>query len=99
LTFGYVKDVPLVPDYEKKFMMDQAMGNNKPYFDEFYKDLSEHRFVLIVSDIQKTNYQQQNEASSDENNAFVKWVSIPVLSYYKPYFTSKQLGFQLLVPR
>jgi hypothetical protein len=99
LTFGYVKDVPLVPDYEKKFMMDQAMGNNKPYFDEFYRDLSDHRFVLIVSDIQKTNYQQQNEASSDENNAFVKWVSVPILSYYKPYFTSKQLGFQLLIPR
>ena len=99
ITFGYVKDVPLIPDYEKKYMMDQAMGSNKQYFDEFNKDLSEHKFVLIVSNIQKTNYQEQKDDSSEENNAYVKWVSVPVLEYYKPYFTSKHLGFQLLIPR
>ncbi len=35
LTFGYIKDVPLVAEYEKKYMMDQAMGNNQQYFDPF----------------------------------------------------------------
>jgi hypothetical protein len=50
LTFGYVKDVPLVADYEKKLVMDQAMSGNQAYFDEFYKDLANHRFSMIVSE-------------------------------------------------
>ena len=99
LTFGYITDVPLVPDYEKKFMMDQAMGSNHQYFDLFYRDLKSKRFQLIISDVQKTQYQDQDEDFSEENNAFVRWVSKPLLKYYKPAITIKELGIQLLVPR
>ena len=99
LTFGYITDVPLVPDYEKKYMMDQAMGGNQQYFDLFYQDLKNKRFQLIVSDVQKTQFQEQNEGFSEENNAFVRWVSIPLLKYYKPVITIRKLGIQLLVPR
>ena len=28
LTFGYITDVPLVPDYEKKVMMNEALSGN-----------------------------------------------------------------------
>jgi hypothetical protein len=99
LTFGYIKNIPLVPDYEKKYMMDQAMGNNKQYFDEFYKDLIEKRFSIIVSDVLKTQYQQQEDAFSEENNAYVKWVSRQVLKYYEPIVTIKPLGIELLIPK
>ena len=99
LTFGYINNVPLVPDYEKKYMMDQAMGNNKQYFDEFYKDLIEKRFSIIVSDVLKTQYQQQEDAFSEENNAYVKWVSRQVLKYYEPIVTIKPLGIELLIPK
>jgi len=30
--------------------MDQAMANNGSYFEEFYQDLKNHRFSLIISD-------------------------------------------------
>ncbi len=93
LTFGYIKNVPLVPDYEKKYMMDQAMGNNEQYFDEFYKDLIEKRFSIIVSDVLKTQYQQHEDAFSEENNAYVKWVSRQVLKYYEPIVTIKPLRY------
>jgi hypothetical protein len=99
LTFGYIKDVPLIPEYEKKYMMDQAMGNNAQYFEGFYTDLKNKRFKLIISDIQKTVMQNKNEAFSEENNAYIKWVSIPILNEYKPILTIKQLGIQLLEPR
>jgi hypothetical protein len=99
LTFGYIKDVPLIPEYEKKYMMDQAMGNNAQYFEQFYTDLKNKRFKLIISDIQKTNKQKQEEAFSEENNAYVKWVSKELLNYYVPIATIKKLGIQLLVPK
>ncbi len=99
LTFGYVKDVPLISEYEKKYMMDQAMGNNGQYFDHFYQDLKNKRFKLIVSDVLRTKYQPKEESFSEENNSYVKWVSRPVLDYYKPIVTIKDLGIQLLVPK
>lgn len=99
LTFGYIKDVALIPEYEKKYMMDQAMGSNQRYFEQFYQDLSSKRFKLIVSDIQKTQFQNQNDAFSEENNSFVEWVSKPILRYYQPIVTIKELGIQLLVPK
>lgn len=99
ITFGFIQDVKLIPDYEKKYMMDQAMGSNAAYFEQFTRDLKESRFALIVSDIQKTNKQDQSRAFSEENNAYVEWVSIPLLKYYQPIFTSKECGVMLLVPR
>jgi hypothetical protein len=38
LTFGYVEDVPLVPEYEKKVLMNAAMGADANYFAPFYAD-------------------------------------------------------------
>ncbi len=32
LTFGYIENVTLVPEYEKKQMMDQALSSNANYF-------------------------------------------------------------------
>jgi hypothetical protein len=35
----------------------------------------------------------------EENNAWVKWVSGPVLCYYDQKTTLKEVGVQLLVPK
>jgi hypothetical protein len=35
----------------------------------------------------------------DENNAWVKWVAGPILCYYKPLVTFKDVKVQLLTPR
>ena len=99
LTFGYIRDVQLVPDYEKKYMMDQAMGENAAYFAGFEKDLKAHRFSLIISDIQKISYQDQDRAFSEENNAYVRWVSKLLLKYYEPVYSQKDTGVMLLEPK
>jgi hypothetical protein len=101
LTFGYVKDVPLVPEYEKKFLMDRAMSNDAAYFEQFYKDLANHRFALIVSEPLKVKYNVEKENDygfGEENDLWVKWVAEPVLRYYKPLETFKNRRMQLLVP-
>ncbi len=99
LTFGYVRGVPLVSDYEKKYVMDKAMANDRAYFEGFYGDLADRRFPLIVSEPLKLVEQGVEDSFGEENNAWVKWVSGPVLCYYKPLVTLKEIRVQLLVPR
>jgi len=98
LTFGDVPNVPLIDDYEKKYLMDQAMTGDQAYFDQFYADLASQRFGLIISEPLWIKVQGDDENFGDENNAWVKWVSGPVLCYYEPV-VNHPVGVQLLEPR
>lgn len=100
LTFGYVDEIPFVPEYEKKYMMDQAMGNNAQYFKPYYRDLADKRFSLIVTENLKTTiFGDMGVPFSEESDAWVKWVSIPTLCFYEPIYTSRRTNVELLVPR
>src|SRR5271157_1711525 len=99
LTFGYIQGVALTSDYEKKYLMEMALENNASYFEQFDQDLARHRFVLIISQPLNIVFKTEDVNFPDENNAYVKWVSIPVLCYYQPLRTYSQIGVQLLVPR
>jgi hypothetical protein len=92
--------VPFIPEYEKKYMMDQAMAANAAYFLPYYQDLQKHRFTLIVTEPLKVNLKNEDEGVfSEENDAWVVWVSAPTLCFYEPILTEKSVGVQLLVPR
>jgi hypothetical protein len=99
LTFGYIQDVELVPEYEKKQMMDEALSGNRAYFDAFYKDLATHRFSLIVSDPLRTPIRGSDYGFGEENDAWVKWVTKPVLCYYEEQDTLTNVHVELLAPR
>ena len=49
LTFGFVHDVPLIVDYDKKVLIERALSSNREYYETFYKDLENHRFPLIIT--------------------------------------------------
>ncbi|MFO3795799.1 MAG: hypothetical protein ACK8QZ_00735, partial [Anaerolineales bacterium] len=97
LTFGYVQ-APLVVEYEKKYMMDQAMIPNAEYFRKFYADLAAHRFSLIISGPVYTPIKDTTYPFAEENNAWVIWVSRPLLCYYTPIETFPDMRLQLLIP-
>ena len=99
LTFEHIENIDLLPEYEKKYMMDQAMAENKLFFYDFYDDLENKRFVMIVSDPLNNLRKDQSYEFSEENNAWVRFISKYVLCYYKPELTIKQVNVQLLVPR
>lgn len=99
LTFGYLQNIPLVSQYEKKYMMDQAMAGDKDYFQKFYQDLANHRFTLIVTEPLYKNIQDPNYSFQEENNAWVQWITKPLLCYYEPTMTLRDVRVQLLVPR
>jgi hypothetical protein len=99
LTFGFVQDVPLVAEYEKKYLMDQAMGDTAAStFPPFYRDLERHRFSLIISDPLHLPIKDSEFGFSEENNAWVKWVAAPILCYYEPLITLQEFKIELLVP-
>ncbi len=99
LTFGYIKDVPLVQDYEKKLLMEMAMSRRADYFADFYADIASHRFSLIVNEPSGLYIKDNKEAFSEENNAYVEWVTFPLLCNYYPVVTIKEVGLELLLPR
>ena len=99
LTFGYVEKVPLVPEYEKKVLMNSAMSGSEPYFKRLYTDLAAKRFSLIISEPLRAPAQDSSYQFGEENNAWVKWVVEPVLCYYEPIETYKSAQIQLLVPK
>lgn len=103
LTFGLVENVPLVPDYEKKFVMDQALADNEAYFAEFYEDLAAGEFALIVSEREGTTFKELDQESIgdsliEENNAWTRWVSIPLLSYYESVANYRDAAIELFMP-
>lgn len=99
LTFGYITNVVLIPEYEKKVLMNEALSGDIKYFSKFYADLAKKRFSLIISEPLKTPIQDSADRFGEENNAWVKWVSIPVLCYYDIKTTLREVNVQLLVPK
>ena len=99
LTFGYISGVALVPEYEKKEIMDKALSGDQGYFQPFYRDLAAHRFSLIISDPLRTPVKGSDYGFGEENNAWVKWVTKPVLCYYEEKDTLTNVNVQLLIPR
>lgn len=99
LTFGYIRNVPLVPEYDKKLLIDMAMADNSSYFQTFYNDLAAHRFSLIITSPINRRLDKDEGHFDDENNAWVKWVTKPLLCYYEPLDHLKKVDVELLVPR
>lgn len=99
LTFGTVSGIGLIPDYEKKYLMDQAMAANRVYFERYYQDLEAKRFDLILTEPMSSRLQDRSYAFNEENNAWVKWISKVTLCYYQPKITLSEVGVQLLVPK
>ncbi len=99
LTFGYISNVELIPDYEKKRMMDEALSGSAAYFEPFYRDLANHRFSLIISSPLRTPIKDSEYGFGEENNAWVRWVAKPVLCYYSEQDTLADVKVELLVPR
>jgi hypothetical protein len=99
LTFGFIQDMPLVTDYEKRYVMDKAMAGKVDYFAEFYQDLADKRFSMIVTDPIFASEKNSGQTFGDENNAWVKWVAEPLLCYYAPTRMLPEVNVQLLTPR
>lgn len=99
LTFHQIRNVALVPDYERVFLMEVAMAGDAAYLGRFYDDLKNHRFALIVSEPLSRQQKGSEGVFGAENDAWVKRVSRYILCYYAPIKTLRAVQVQLLAPR
>lgn len=97
LTFHMVDGVALIPEYEVVTLMEMAMSRNQPYLNQFYQDLSDHRFALIVSRNQRP-VRKENEPFAEENNVWIDSVTKPILCNYDKSLLLEFSNILILVP-
>lgn len=98
LIFDNVEDVELIPDYERTYLMEMAMARATPYLQDFYQQLSDHRFALIVSQPLNLSIKGAESAFGEENDAWVEYVARAILCTYEPAETLRDVSLQFLVP-
>jgi hypothetical protein len=100
IMFHYLKTaVPMVPDYERVFLMEMAMAGNPTYLDRFHQKLKDHQFAMIVVEPLNIVYKGSASSFGEENDAWVNQVSKPVLCYYEVDKSLRDVHIQVLVPR
>ena len=96
---GTLYVVLMINDYEKKYLMDNALSANASYFDTFYKDLADERFALIVNEPTNIISRGSEYSFGEENDSYVKWITAPLVCKYEPLYTSQATSLELLIPR
>ncbi len=99
LTFDYISDVELIPEYELLELMEMAISNQGCYLQQFYDRLAAHEFDLIVIDKQYINFKDEQDAFSEENNAWVRNITIPLMKYYTPLTWLRYTDTEIYLPR
>ena len=99
ITFDYLEGVPLVPEYEKVFLMEMVMARNQDFLDAFEKDIRQQRFDLIITDPLFDTYKELGDEWAEENNVWAESVSVPLLCHYFRKVTFPEAGVQILAPR
>lgn len=99
LTFNRIQYVHLVEEYELLTLMEMAMANNQTYLQHFYTDLKNQRFGLIVTDKQYVIFKDASRSFSEENNAWVQHIVVPLMQYYQPITWMRASGLEIYARR
>jgi hypothetical protein len=99
LALHYLPAAPVVHEYEKVFLMEMAMAGNVEYFENFYEDLNDRRFDLILTDPLFPGYQGRAHSFGEENDAWVRWVVEPLLCTYRELESIPEIPLILLAPQ
>jgi hypothetical protein len=99
IAMKMLKDVTLIPEYEREDLMEMAMANNVAYLERFEQDIAGQRFAAIIVDPLKFNLLGSDYAMGEENNAWARRVVKPVLCWYREDETFPADRVVIYVPR
>jgi hypothetical protein len=83
IAMKMLKNVKLVPEYEREELMEMAMANNETYLKTFRSQLESHRFAAIVVDPLLINFMGESDSMGAENDAWTRYVGKRILCTYK----------------
>lgn len=98
LTFGLIEGVDLVPEYEKVALMEMAMSNNETYLEQFWQDLEDHRFAVIVTEPLAMFEKSSSDTFGEENNIWRMRVEDPLTASYHTLFELSESGMSIMIP-
>jgi hypothetical protein len=83
IAMNMLENVTLVPEYEREDLMEMVMADNLGYLARFRDDIGNQRFALIVVDPLNDTIMRRTRSFSEENNAWVRRVVVPILCNYR----------------
>jgi hypothetical protein len=83
ISMHMLKNVTLIPEYEREELMEMAMAQNDAYLQGFRTQLEKHRFAAIVVDPLRYNFVGDQDAMGAENNAWTRYVVKKILCSYR----------------
>jgi len=98
LAFDFIENIPLVPEYELKEVMDHAMAGDETYFRGFYQDLEGGRFSLIVASGMSLAKHRVPHSFEEESEAWRKYVAVKLFDWYSPAIKLDDVGVWLYKP-
>ncbi len=82
LSFDQLSVKAFEPSYEKVFLMEMAMSGNPAYLEQYFNDIKQRKFSLIISEPMNMRIQQE-EQFSEENNFWVRRIEEPTVGRYQ----------------
>jgi hypothetical protein len=98
LTFGEIRGIDLIPEYETVELMEMAMSANQPYLQQFYSDLRNKRFALIVTDFQNPILKGPKDSFPEEHNVWAERISQPLMQNYQRKLLLPDSMIEVYVP-
>ncbi|MBN2556295.1 MAG: hypothetical protein JXA97_10195, partial [Anaerolineales bacterium] len=86
------------PEYEQVEMMDHALAGDAVYFEAFYENLRESRYQWIICDPQPVVFKGRSGPFGEENDAWVSYVTIPLLEHYEVRYAFNDVGVWIMSP-
>lgn len=98
LTYDLITGVPLVREYDNIDLMEYAITNYRPMIDKFRADVAAHKYAMIIAPVPPGQLRENDSPFSEENNDWLKRISIPMLRSYKVLATFEDGDFVVLIP-
>jgi hypothetical protein len=99
VSMHMLKNVALVPEYEREDLMEIAMANNTQALGRFRADMEKQRFSLIVVDPLNYNILSKRRGFAEENNVWVTRIMKSILCNYREEAIFLEDEIALYVPQ
>lgn len=99
ISFNELKNVPIIPEYEREELMEMAMANQKDYLNAFRSDMENQRFAFIVVDPLKFRLLGSNYFMGEENNVWVQRIMKHILCNYQEDSVYPDYQISVYVPK